>query len=64
MTEGWIEPLLGRIAEKREAVVCPVIDIINDDNFSFVKVILYWISEVVSSDIFVSFCGVSDEKHL
>ena len=43
VTEGWIEPLLARIAEKREAVVCPVIDIINDDNFSYVKSFsLHW----------------------
>ena len=43
VTEGWIQPLLGRIAEKREAVVCPVIDIINDDNFSYVKSFsLHW----------------------
>lgn len=43
VTQGWIEPLLGRISEKRTAVVCPVIDIINDDNFSYVKSFsLHW----------------------
>ena len=42
-TEGWIEPLLGRIAEDRTAVVCPVIDIINDDSFQYVKSFsLHW----------------------
>jgi polypeptide N-acetylgalactosaminyltransferase len=43
VTDGWLLPLLGRIAEQRTAVVCPVIDIINDDNFSYVKSFsLHW----------------------
>ena len=43
VTTGWLEPLLARIAEKSTAVVCPVIDIINDDNFSYVKSFsLHW----------------------
>ena len=43
MTTGWLQPLLARIAEKPTAVVCPVIDIINDDNFSYVKSFsLHW----------------------
>lgn len=43
VTQGWLEPLLARIAEKRTSVVCPVIDIINDDNFSYVKSFaLHW----------------------
>ncbi len=33
MTEGWLEPLLHRVSEKRSAVVSPVIDIISDDTF-------------------------------
>ena len=42
-TEGWVEPLLQRIHEDRTAVVCPVIDIINDDNFQYVKSFsLHW----------------------
>ncbi len=33
----------GRVAVNRKAVVCPVIDIINDDNFSYVKSFsLHW----------------------
>lgn len=36
-SEGWLPPLLARINENRRKVVCPVIDIISDDNFSYVK---------------------------
>lgn len=36
-SRGWMEPLLHRIKESRTAVICPVIDIISDDNFSYTK---------------------------
>lgn len=35
-TEGWLEPLLARIAEDRTRVVCPIIDVISDDTFEYV----------------------------
>lgn len=34
---GWLEPLLTRVNENKRKVVCPVIDIISDDNFSYIK---------------------------
>ena len=40
---GWLEPLLERVRLDRRKVVCPVIDIISDDNFSYVKSFeLHW----------------------
>ena len=34
-TEGWLEPLLDRIALDPNNVVCPVIDVISDSSFGF-----------------------------
>jgi len=35
-TEGWLEPLLHEIAVERKSVVCPIIDVISDNNFEYV----------------------------
>eukprot|EP00096_Caligus_rogercresseyi_P015256 TRINITY_DN7701_c0_g1_i1.p1 TRINITY_DN7701_c0_g1~~TRINITY_DN7701_c0_g1_i1.p1 ORF type:complete len:610 (-),score=130.51 TRINITY_DN7701_c0_g1_i1:38-1867(-) len=43
VTTGWSEPLLARIREDPSHVVCPVIDIISDDNFGYVRSFsLHW----------------------
>ena len=36
-TEGWLEPLLDRIARNSTIVVCPMIDIISDDTLQYQK---------------------------
>ncbi|XP_063600555.1 polypeptide N-acetylgalactosaminyltransferase 1-like [Penaeus indicus] len=42
-TIGWLEPLLSRIAEDNKRVVCPIIDIIHEDTFQYVKSFeLHW----------------------
>ncbi|OQV12866.1 Polypeptide N-acetylgalactosaminyltransferase 1 [Hypsibius exemplaris] len=35
-TEGWLEPLVTRIAEDKKRVVCPIIDVISDDTFEYI----------------------------
>lgn len=35
-TTGWLEALMARIAEDRTRVVCPIIDVISDENFEYI----------------------------
>ncbi|KAF6027953.1 GALNT1 [Bugula neritina] len=35
-TEGWLEPLLYEIYKNRKAVVCPIIDVIDDNSFAYI----------------------------
>lgn len=32
---GWLEPLLARIAQDPQTVVCPVIDVVSDDSLEY-----------------------------
>lgn len=42
-TNGYLQPLLARVKENRKNVVCPVIDIISDNNFGYIKSFeLHW----------------------
>ncbi|KAI9563190.1 hypothetical protein GHT06_010648 [Daphnia sinensis] len=34
--DGWLEPLLARVAEDRTRIVCPVIDVIAMDSFQYI----------------------------
>ena len=36
-TKGWLEPLLEQVKQNRKTAACPIIDIINEDNFAFTR---------------------------
>lgn len=40
---GWLESLVERVHEDRTRVVCPVIDIISDESFAYIRSFeLHW----------------------
>ncbi len=47
-TEGWMEPLLQRIKEDRRNVVCPVIEVIDAEDFSYKASTLNAVTQVGS----------------
>lgn len=36
-TEGWLEPLLSEVQSDYRRIACPVIDIISDNHFGYMK---------------------------
>ncbi len=43
VTVGWLQPLLARVKQAPTTFVCPIIDIISDDHFGYVKSFsLHW----------------------
>ena len=36
-TNGWLEPLLEQVQLDRKTAACPIIDIINEDNFAYTR---------------------------
>ncbi|XP_057294075.1 polypeptide N-acetylgalactosaminyltransferase 5-like [Hydractinia symbiolongicarpus] len=46
VTDGWIEPLLSRIKENKKNVVCPVIEVIDPEDFSYKGAKLEQINQV------------------
>ncbi|CAB3380905.1 Hypothetical predicted protein [Cloeon dipterum] len=43
VTKGWLESLVVPISEDRKRVVCPIIDILSDDTFAYIRSFeLHW----------------------
>ncbi|XP_059476590.1 polypeptide N-acetylgalactosaminyltransferase 3-like [Neocloeon triangulifer] len=43
VTKGWLESLIVPISEDRKRVVCPIIDILSDDTFAYIRSFeLHW----------------------
>ncbi|XP_065053024.1 polypeptide N-acetylgalactosaminyltransferase 13-like [Rhopilema esculentum] len=63
-TDGWIEPLLQRIKEDRNNVVCPVIEVIDAVDFSYKGSTLKAVTQVGSFtwDLFFTWKELSPEE--
>lgn len=61
-TEGWLEPLLVRIAQNRSNVVCPVIEVINADNFEYQTSAVIHERGGFSWDLFFTWKAIPEEE--
>ena len=62
VTEGWIEPLLARIADNRKNVVCPVIEVIGADDFSYQASDVIYERGGFSWDLFFTWKAIPEEE--
>ena len=61
-TEGWLEPLLARIAQNRTNVVCPVIEVINADDFGYQTSDVIYERGGFSWDLFFTWKAIPEEE--
>ncbi|XP_074622929.1 polypeptide N-acetylgalactosaminyltransferase 1-like [Acropora palmata] len=61
-TEGWLEPLLVRIAQNRSNVVCPVIEVINADDFGYQTSAVIHERGGFSWDLFFTWKAIPEEE--
>ncbi|XP_029194887.2 polypeptide N-acetylgalactosaminyltransferase 1-like isoform X2 [Acropora millepora] len=62
VTEGWLEPLLVRIAQNRSNVVCPVIEVINADDFGYQTSAVIHERGGFSWDLFFTWKAIPEEE--
>ena len=61
-TEGWLEPLLVRIAQNQSNVVCPVIEVINADDFGYQTSAVIHERGGFSWDLFFTWKAIPEEE--
>ena len=61
-TEGWLEPLLARIAQNRTNVVCPVIEVVNADDFGYQTSDVIYERGGFSWDLFFTWKAIPEEE--
>ena len=61
-TEGWLEPMLARIAQNRSNVVCPVIEVINADDFGYQTSDVIYERGGFSWDLFFTWKAIPEDE--
>ena len=61
-TSGWLEPLLARIAQNRTNIVCPVIEVINADDFGYQASDVIYERGGFSWDLFFTWKAIPEEE--